>query len=83
MSRGKKKYRRGDQIHIIVTPDFEDTITEFMEYCRENNINASALIRSLISSWMEEKRKELRISEIVEKKMAERYEKNILFEERV
>ena len=81
MSREKKRYRKGDQIHIIVTPDFEETITEFMRYCRENSINASALIRSLISSWMEEKKRELKISDIAEKKMAERYEKNILLEE--
>ena len=87
MHREKREYRSGDQIHILVTPDFAPKATEFIKYCKKNNINVSGVIRELITKWIEEKKREeniIKTSYVTrkkEKKIAERYEKSVLFEE--
>lgn len=57
--RGEKKtYLPGDAIHIIITQDFAPVANEFFEICRENNFNASEVIRSCIKRWVEERRRD-------------------------
>ena len=48
-----KRYKSGDQIHITVTKDFEDTATEFFKMCRELDANPSKVIRSGMAAWVE------------------------------
>ena len=57
--RGEKKvYRPGDALHVIITQDFAPVANEFFEICRENNFNASEVIRSCIKRWVEERRRD-------------------------
>lgn len=57
--RGEKKvYRPGDALHIIITQDFAPVANEFFEICREENFNASEVIRSCIKRWVEERRRD-------------------------
>lgn len=50
----QKKFRQGDQIHIVVTSDFADTANQFYKICKDNHFNASEVIRSTIKSWVRE-----------------------------
>ena len=52
--RTQKKFKQGDQIHIVVTHDFEDTANDFYNLCKKRHFNASEVIRSNIKSWVEE-----------------------------
>jgi len=52
MTRGKKRYIAGDQIHFIVTEDFLETANEFRTYCEANFINSSGAIRNAITGWL-------------------------------
>ena len=57
---GKRKgsYKKGDQVHFIITEDFASTYEEFIEYCNENSMNASSAIRKAISNWLADRKKE-------------------------
>lgn len=61
--RSTKVYRSGDQIHIAVTQNFEDTATEFFSFCKDNHYNPSEVIRSCMEQWLD---KQKRIREMVE-----------------
>jgi hypothetical protein len=61
--RSSKVYRSGDQIHIAVTQNFEDTATEFFMFCNQNHYNPSEVIRSCMEQWLERQK---RIKEMME-----------------
>lgn len=61
--RSTKVYRSGDQIHIAVTQNFEDSATDFFGFCKENHYNPSEVIRSCMEQWLE---KQKRIKEMIE-----------------
>jgi len=79
--RATKVYKSGDQIHIAVTQNFEDTATEFFRFCKENHYNPSEVIRSSMDQWLQ---KQKRIKEMMEgslerdAKEAQEREKRIL-----
>ncbi|MGA1865859.1 MAG: hypothetical protein ACMUFK_00160 [Thermoplasmatota archaeon] len=58
-----KVYRSGDQIHIAVTRNFEDTATEFFRFCKDNHYNPSEVIRSCMEQWLN---RQQRIKEMLE-----------------
>jgi hypothetical protein len=86
-SNGKSKYRAGDQLHFVVTEDFEDTVNEFMRFCRANSINTSGAIRMAMSEWLEKKTmRDKWVSKMDSdnrfmQSFAEEYEKRVLKEE--
>lgn len=86
-SNGKEQYTSGDQIHFIITADFEKTANDFMKFCRMNSINSSSAIRAAISDWLDSKiTRDKKISEIDNgnhfmRAFAEDYEKKVLLEE--
>ncbi|HHD15577.1 MAG TPA: hypothetical protein ENK47_02595 [Euryarchaeota archaeon] len=61
--RATKVYKSGDQIHIAVTQNFEETATEFFKFCKDNHYNPSEVIRSCMEQWLD---KQVRIKEIME-----------------
>jgi cyclophilin family peptidyl-prolyl cis-trans isomerase len=61
--RATKTYRSGDQIHIAVTQNFEETATEFFQFCKDNHYNPSEVIRSCMEQWLQ---KQQRIKEMME-----------------
>lgn len=79
--RTSKVYRSGDQIHIAVTQNFEQTATEFFNFCNSNHYNPSEVIRSCMEQWLQ---KQIRIKEMMEgslerdSKEAEERERRIL-----
>ncbi|MBN1540409.1 MAG: hypothetical protein JW939_09715 [Candidatus Thermoplasmatota archaeon] len=58
-----KVYKSGDQIHIAVTRNFEDTATEFFRFCKDNHYNPSEVIRSCMEQWLN---RQQRIKEMME-----------------
>jgi len=54
-SNGKIAYHAGDQLHFIVTEDFEETVNDFMKFCRANSINTSGAIRAAMAEWLDKK----------------------------
>ena len=62
-SRSKKEYRSGDQIHVAVTQNFEETATEFFGFCKDNHYNPSEVIRSCMEQWL---MRQKRIREVVD-----------------
>ena len=58
-----KVYRSGDQIHIAVTRNFEDTATDFFRFCKNNHYNPSEVIRSCMEDWL---KRHQRIKEMLE-----------------
>jgi hypothetical protein len=79
-------YRPGDQIHFIVTDDFEMVANEFATYCKSNSINTSGAIRMAISEWLERKTvREKRLAQLEGgsmplRTMADNYERQVLKE---
>ena len=61
--RTTKVYRSGDQIHIAVTRNFEDTATEFFRFCKDNHYNPSEVIRSCMEQWL---KRQQRIREMLD-----------------
>ena len=61
--RTNKIYRPGDQIHIAVTQNFEETATEFFRFCNDNHYNPSEVIRSCMDQWLQRQK---RIKEMME-----------------
>ena len=58
-----KVYRSGDQIHIAVTRNFEETATDFFRFCKGNHYNPSEVIRSCMEDWL---KRQQRIKEMLE-----------------
>ena len=56
MTREYKAYKRGDLITVSVTKGFEDVATEFFQYCGQNGINPSEMIRKMIYGWLAHQR---------------------------
>ncbi len=57
----QKKFKQGDQIHIVVTTDFAQTANQFYDICKKNHFNASEVIRSSIGSWVTEQQVRLEL----------------------
>lgn len=55
-NNGRKHYKTGDHIHIIVTRDFAQTATEFFAFCRKHHFNPSEVIRANLKSWLRNKK---------------------------
>ncbi|OYT48463.1 hypothetical protein B6U83_03480 [Thermoplasmatales archaeon ex4484_36] len=76
--RGEKKiYRPGDALHIIITHDFAPVANEFFEICRENNFNASEVIRSCIKRWVEERRRDEMMRNSYDEKLLKLLEESV------
>ncbi len=85
MKKGRS-FKKGDQIHFIVTEDFMDTANEFVDYCKSNSVNTSEAMRAAITNWLHLRvAKEKRLAQLVHgtsalESIAKDYERDVLKE---
>ena len=85
MSKGRVKYKAGDQIHFIITDEFVDISNSFRLFCDNNNINFSGAIREAMVKWLKEKVTRERLVAQIEdgpsmKMLSDMYERSIMKE---